>query len=277
MGVVNLFTELADYSGVIQNWTGANEQLVAEMCGQTLAIDTSVWIFQCSQQQDLKDAIYDEHARVLYTMIHRVRGVGQGQGRRASDAHAFCTCWLEPAPPLQATETSATAHLAPHPSSAALPFRPPHPHTSLPAPSDHQSAAPRRDARVRAGGRHARGQDGKAPAAVSSWGQLGAEPARLSVVLYWSGHEAGSAGAGAAGLRGRGMRAGGVGSPRGSFSMPTCELLAWRPVRARQRPGPARPPPHTGAWPRAWAAWRAATGAAAATTHWGAAWCSCWT
>eukprot|EP00198_Chlamydomonas_reinhardtii_P009902 XP_001699239.1 predicted protein [Chlamydomonas reinhardtii] len=72
MGVVNLFTELADYSGVIQNWTGANEQLVAEMCGQTLAIDTSVWIFQCSQQQDLKDAIYDEHARVLYTMIHRI-------------------------------------------------------------------------------------------------------------------------------------------------------------------------------------------------------------
>ncbi|GLC45267.1 hypothetical protein PLESTB_000718600 [Pleodorina starrii] len=85
MGVANLWTELVKYAHVCRSWNGSarsaagageprdeNAEIVAELCGKVLAIDTSVWLFQCSQQNDLRDAIFDEHARVLYIFIYRI-------------------------------------------------------------------------------------------------------------------------------------------------------------------------------------------------------------
>ncbi|GLI67429.1 hypothetical protein VaNZ11_011625 [Volvox africanus] len=85
MGIANLWTELAKYANVCRSWNGVarntsvtgdarddNTEIVAELCDKVLAIDTSVWLFQCSQQSDLKDAIFDEHARVLYIVIFRI-------------------------------------------------------------------------------------------------------------------------------------------------------------------------------------------------------------
>ncbi|KXZ54462.1 hypothetical protein GPECTOR_4g1013 [Gonium pectorale] len=79
MGVINLWTELAKYDQVYRTWSGGpasagggTRGIVAELSGKVLAIDTSVWIFQCSQQNDLKEAIFNEQARVLYTFHHRI-------------------------------------------------------------------------------------------------------------------------------------------------------------------------------------------------------------
>lgn len=85
MGVAHLWAELVKYANVCRSWSGSarslaaasdgrdeNAEIVAELCGKVLAIDTSIWLFQCSQQSDLRDAIFDEHARVMYIVIFRV-------------------------------------------------------------------------------------------------------------------------------------------------------------------------------------------------------------
>ncbi|KAG2492199.1 hypothetical protein HYH03_009446 [Edaphochlamys debaryana] len=72
MGVTQLWQALNEYDCVCTSLHGSSAEVVDQLCGKALAIDLSVWLFQCSQQSELKEAIYDEHARVLMIMLYRV-------------------------------------------------------------------------------------------------------------------------------------------------------------------------------------------------------------
>lgn len=87
MGVYNLWNELAAYDNVVLSLLGGgggaddrNADIVAEVHGKTLAIDTSVWILQASQQADAAAAIEDEVARILYVVIFRASAIVGDRG-----------------------------------------------------------------------------------------------------------------------------------------------------------------------------------------------------